>query len=94
MSGVSPNRDCERCGRLHDGSYGSGRFCDSFCAHFNPNPWNKGKRLSPAHSDAIKRGWVKRKQRDEYPAEREARRKTMKDNMNKYWAKKKADENV
>lgn len=24
---------CENCGKLHDGSYGSGRFCSKFCAH-------------------------------------------------------------
>lgn len=24
---------CERCGCEHDGSYGSGRFCSSLCAH-------------------------------------------------------------
>lgn len=24
---------CENCGKIHDGSYGSGRFCSKFCAH-------------------------------------------------------------
>lgn len=24
---------CENCNREHDGSYGSGRFCSSFCSH-------------------------------------------------------------
>ena len=24
---------CENCGKEHDGSYGSGRFCSKLCAH-------------------------------------------------------------
>ena len=24
---------CQNCGKEHDGSYGSGRFCSSRCAH-------------------------------------------------------------
>lgn len=24
---------CEYCGKEHDGSYGSGRFCSKYCAH-------------------------------------------------------------
>ena len=35
---------CENCGKEHDGSYGSGRFCSSTCARkFSSNSNNKGK---------------------------------------------------
>lgn len=29
---------CERCGKEHDGSYGTGRFCSKYCANVRPFP--------------------------------------------------------
>lgn len=36
---------CERCGKEHDGSYGSGRFCSEFCARSSASITNKPKQI-------------------------------------------------
>lgn len=37
---------CERCGKVHDGTYGSGRFCSSFCAHARKQTEKTKRRIS------------------------------------------------
>lgn len=41
---------CENCGKEHDGTYGSGRFCCNWCAHSNV-----AKQLSQKHPETRKR---------------------------------------
>lgn len=39
------NLICETCGKKHDGSYGSGRFCSSECSHSYSAKSNNAKRI-------------------------------------------------
>lgn len=58
---------CERCGKEHDGSYGSGRFCGKECSHKRQLSLEtrkiiseKVKKFYENNSDAVKRhGWSK-----------------------------------
>lgn len=36
---------CEKCGKLHDGTYGSGRFCSSKCSHSFSAKSNNSQRI-------------------------------------------------
>ena len=38
--------NCMRCGKDHDGSYGSGRFCSSSCSHVRVNTAESNRRRS------------------------------------------------
>lgn len=42
------NHICECCGKEHDGSYGSGRFCSKFCSH--------SRKISSIIKEKIKQG--------------------------------------
>lgn len=37
-------KKCEHCGKMHDGSFGSGRFCCSDCAKKYSLSFSKGKK--------------------------------------------------
>lgn len=37
---------CENCGKEHDGTYGSGRFCNTICSHSFSSKTNNEKRRS------------------------------------------------
>ena len=58
-------------------TYGSGRFCGSFCAHSYFPRWNKGKKTGP--SPIRVEAWKKRKLSPEYIAGRAKRAQVMKD---------------
>ena len=50
---------CENCNKEHNGSYGSGRFCDEKCARTyssNINKEQKGKKISEAMKERWKNG--------------------------------------
>lgn len=39
-------KKCEKCGKSHDGSYGSGRFCSRFCANSRKMNSEKKEKIS------------------------------------------------
>lgn len=45
--------NCEKCGKEHDGSFGSGRFCNSYCARSFSTQKNR-KEINIALSKSIK----------------------------------------
>lgn len=53
---------CERCGKEHDGSYGSGRFCSKKCASFSGNIHSRPQ-MKPTEYKCIHCGkiWVTNK---------------------------------
>lgn len=46
---------CERCGKEHDGSYGSGRFCSKSCANRHAYTPEKRAQISQKISNGLKR---------------------------------------
>ena len=49
---------CENCGNEHDGTYGSGRFCNTICSHsYSSN--SKKEQTSKKISIAMKKRWAR-----------------------------------
>ena len=44
---------CERCGKEHDGSFGSGRFCSKYCANVRSFPKEVRDKISKSHSKPV-----------------------------------------
>ncbi len=49
---------CEKCGKEHDGSFGSGRFCSSFCAHSFSTSKSR-KNINDKISDSLHKYYIK-----------------------------------
>lgn len=53
------NQICEYCNKIHDGSFGSGRFCSRSCANSRGPRSNETKEKQRRWAKANPRGWAK-----------------------------------
>ena len=78
---------CQRCFKPMSMTYGSGRYCGSFCAHSHA-PANKGKHVG---SEPSKQGWVGRRTSAKGIADQAQRSKRQVEISKQMWQNRKKD---